>query len=320
VLFAFVFVIRYTRGMTILVTGACGAIGSHVAEALKEAGHHVIGVDCFTPYYARPLKDLNRREVEEKGVHELAPLVSAVEVIFHFAAQPGISESTPFVDYVNNNIYATQRLLEEVKRQGHIKLFVHASTSSVYGAFASSDETTEVKPTSAYGATKLAAEQLALAYQRDQGVPVTVLRIFSAYGERERPEKLYHKFIKAVLEETPFPLHEGSEKHIRSYSYVGDIVNGCMLALAHKEKVIGEIFNIGSDKTVTTGEGLTLVEEILGKKAQIIQTPKRAGDQLETSATIAKARTVLGYRPMMTLSEGLRRQIAWYTKSVFGKM
>lgn len=315
--------------MTILVTGACGAIGSHVAEALKEAGHHVIGVDCFTPYYARQLKDLNRQEIEEKGIQiiqadlafdDLAPLVSAVNVIFHFAAQPGISESTPFVDYVNNNIYATQRLLEEVKKQGHIELFVHASTSSVYGAFASSDETAEVKPTSAYGATKLAAEQLALAYQRDQGLPVTVLRIFSAYGERERPEKLYHKFIKAVLEGTPFPLHEGSENHIRSYSYVGDIVNGCMLALAHKEKAIGEIFNIGSDKTVTTGEGLKLVEEIIGKKAQIMQTPKRAGDQLETSANIGKARTVLGYRPLMTLPEGLRRQVAWYTKSVFGKM
>ena len=221
--------------MKILVTGAAGAIGSHVAEALVREGHEVLGIDSLTPYYARELKEINISDIKKSGVDfsivdlvtdDLASHVADVDVIYHFAAQPGISAAVPFADYLNNNIVATERLLQAVKHAGTAKLFVHISTSSVYGKYAAGDETVEPKPTSYYGVTKLAAEQLALSYHREEELPVVVLRLFSVYGERERPEKLYHKFIKHVLNGEPFPLHEGSEDHVRSYTYVSDIVAG----------------------------------------------------------------------------------------------
>jgi nucleoside-diphosphate-sugar epimerase len=315
--------------MKILVTGAAGAIGSHVAEALVREGHEVLGIDSLTPYYARSLKEINVADIKKSGVDfsrvdlvtdDLAPHLADVDVVYHFAAQPGISAAVPFADYLNNNIVATERLLQAVKRVGTVQLFVHISTSSVYGKFAAGDETTEPKPTSYYGVTKLAAEQLALSYHREAELPVVVLRLFSVYGERERPEKLYHKFIKHVLNGEPFPLHEGSEDHIRSYTYVGDIVAGCLLVLDHVKESIGHIFNIGNDRTITTGEGIAILEKALGKKADNIRKPTRPGDQLETAANITKARRILGYDPKVEPKEGLAREVAWYKKHIHGKV
>lgn len=315
--------------MNILITGAAGAIGSHVAEALVKEGHNVRGIDSFSPYYARTLKEINIEDIKAAGVQffeanlaydHLDLYLEGAEVIYHFAAQPGISAKTPFEDYLTNNIIATQKLLEAAKRAGTVKLFVHASTSSIYGKQASGDETTEPKPASYYGVTKLAAEQLALSYHRDQNLPVTVLRLFSVYGERERPDKLYHKLISYVLTKKPFPLYEGSQHHVRSYTHVADIVEGCLLVLNNKEKAVGQIFNLGTDKTITTGEGIAIVEEILGEKAIIKSLPKRPGDQLETAANIAKARHVLGYDPKISPEEGLKRQVAWYKEKIFGKI
>lgn len=300
-----------------------------MAEALVRAGHSVRGVDSLTPYYDIALKRINSADIQAAGVEfiradlctaNLMPIVEDVDAIYHFAAQPGIAAHVPFRDYVENNLYATHRLLEAVREAGKAILFVHISTSSVYGSHASSDETAEPKPTSVYGVTKLAAEQLALSYSREKGLPVTALRLFSVYGARERPEKLYHKFIKSVIDDTPFTLHEGSVSHIRSYTHVDDIINGCLLALAHYDKVPGHIFNIGTDHTITTGDGLLIVERILGKQAKIILVPKRPGDQLETAANIRKARTLLGYNPIILPEEGLARQIAWYRTKVHGKV
>src|SRR6185436_17280051 len=132
---------------------------------------------------------------------DVSHLLTGTDFIFHLAAQPGISASTPFENYLNNNIVATQKLLDQARGVTTLQGFIHASTSSVYGKHANSDETSEPKPTSHYGVTKLAAEQLALSYHRESGLPVTVLRFFSVYGERERPEKLYHKLIKAMHED-----------------------------------------------------------------------------------------------------------------------
>lgn len=314
--------------MNILITGAAGAIGSHMAEALVRAGHQVRGLDSFSPYYSRKLKDINVSDIVAQGVQffavdlsrdDLTQFVEGADVIYHFAAQPGISVSTPFDDYVKNNIVATQRLLEAAKAAGTVKLFVHASTSSVYGMQASGDETSEPKPASYYGVTKLAAEQLAMAYHREKGLPVVVLRLFSVYGERERPEKLYHKFINSVLNKKPFTLHEGSQNHVRSYTHVADIIEGCLLVLDNPNAV-GEIFNLGTDRTITTGEGIKILETILEEKAEIIVLPKRPGDQLETAANITKARKVLGYSPKIRPEEGLARQVAWYKAKIHGKV
>src|SRR3989338_5601437 len=273
--------------MKILVTGAAGAIGSHVAERLAESGHEVVGLDCLTDYYERSIKELNVDDLRQRGIemllHDLVDdpldLAGAVDVIYHFAAQPGISATTPFELFLRNNVVATHRLLEAARRNKKLKGFIHISTSSVYGARADGAEATEPRPTSYYGVTKLAGEQLALAYHREHGLPVVVLRLFSVYGPRERPEKLYHKLTHAMLLDKPFPLYEGSEKHERSFTYVGDVVDACLRALDRYETIVGEIINIGSSAVHTTGEGIRIIESLARKKAELVLVPPRYGDQ-----------------------------------------
>ena len=200
-----------------------------------------------------------------------------------------------------------------------LRCFVNIATSSVYGKYATDDEETPPKPTSYYGVTKLAAEQLVLARQREKGFPACSLRIFSVIGPRERPEKLYPLLMQSILKDTPFPLFEGSLEHARSYTYVGDIVAGFLAVLTRPERAVGEIFNIGSTKMITTGEGIAIVENILGQKAQFDIQPKRAGDQLQTQANIEKARRILGYEPQTSLEDGLAVEAAWYLERIHGR-
>lgn len=315
--------------MKILVTGAAGFVASHLAERLADLGHDVAGIDCFTDYYPRALKELNANDVRSKGVPildldlaagDLAGAVEDVAVIYHLAAQPGISATTALQTYVRNNITATHRLLETAKTSPSLRCFVNISTSSVYGAHATESEEAAPKPTSYYGVTKLAAEQLVMAYCRDQGLPACSLRLFSVYGERERPEKLYPILIRCILEDKEFPLFEGSEKHSRSFTYVADVVDGFVAVLENPDKCIGEILNIGSDKEITTAEGIRIVEEIMGKKARRVIKPRRPGDQLRTRANIAKARRILGYDPKTTPREGLEAEVKWYREKVWKKI
>lgn len=314
--------------MKILVTGVAGFVGSHLAERLANLNHDVVGLDCFTDYYSPALKRLNAEDLQQQGIYiheldlvtdDLSAALTGVEVIYHLAAQPGISASTPFEDYVRNNITATHRLLETCKRLSSLQCLVNVSTSSVYGKHATDSEETPPKPTSYYGVTKLAAEQLVLAYQREQQLPGCSLRLFSVYGPRERPEKLYPRLIQSILEETPFPLYRGSENHSRSYTFVADIVDGFVAVLSNLDQVVGEIINIGSDVETTTGEGIRIVEKILGKEAQKVILPKRPGDQLRTHANIGKARQLLGYNPSTTLEEGLTAEVIWYKERILGK-
>ncbi|HEX6288682.1 MAG TPA: NAD-dependent epimerase/dehydratase family protein [Herpetosiphonaceae bacterium] len=315
--------------MNILVTGAAGFIGSHLAERLVALGHTVRGVDCFTDYYARELKELNVRDIQRSGVtfmpldlaaDDLSAALRDVQIVYHLAAQPGLSATTTFQTYVRNNLTATYRLLEAARESPAFEGFLNISTSSVYGLDATGDETTEPKPTSFYGVTKLAAEQLVMAYARDYGMPNCSLRLFSVYGPRERPEKLYHGLIRSILEDREFPLFEGSEHHLRSYTYVGDIVDGLVLALHHLDRCVGEIFNIGSDTAITTGEGIQIIEELIGKPARLVRKPRRTGDQLKTHANIDKARSVLSYHPTTSAREGLAAEVAWYRQQVFERV
>ena len=315
--------------MRILVTGAAGFIGSHMCEHLCDLGHDVVGLDCFTEYYARGLKDSNADDVRAKGASileldlaadDLSEAVDGAEVIYHFAAQPGNLPGTSLESYTRNNLFATHRLVEAAREGDSLRCFVNISTSSVYGFHATDSEDTPPKPTSYYGVTKLAAEQLVLVYQRDKGFPACSLRLFSVYGERERPEKLYPKLIRAILADEPFPLFEGSREHSRSFTYVGDICDGCAAVLNHMDACTGEIFNIGSDIEITTGRGIDIVEEIMGRRARVDPQPRRAGDQLRTHADIGKARRVLGYAPKTAPEDGLRAEVAWYRNKLFGKL
>lgn len=315
--------------MNILVTGSAGFIGSHLCERLVALGHKVVGIDCYTDYYARELKELNAKDIKDRGVEtleldlskdDLGPVIKDIEVVYHLAAQPGISSTTPFETYMKNNIISTQRLLNVAQVSGGIKGFVNIATSSIYGKHATDNEEKVPKPTSYYGVTKLAAEQLALALYRDKGFPACSVRPFSVYGERERPEKLYPKLINSILEDKEFPLFEGSEKHLRSYTYVGDIVDGLVSILGNLDVCLGEIFNLGTDTAITTGEGISIVEDIIGRKAKISIKPKRAGDQQETHANIEKARKVLNYQPRTTPKEGLAKEVAWYKEKIWKKI
>jgi len=308
--------------MKILVTGAAGFIGSHMTEYLVSKGHIVYGIDNFSEYYDRDLKNLNKIDIVAAGVHfikadlldDLSTLIpSDIEAVYHFAAQPGISSSTPFELYERNNIRATQNLLEWCLGLAKpLKMFVNISTSSVYGLEAVSAEDTAPKPASNYGVTKLAAEQLILAANRMNRLNACSIRLFSVYGPRERPEKLYTKLIKAIIGNHPFPLFEGSEKHLRSFTYVGDIVAGLAHILPNLDACNGEIINLGNDQVFSTAQGIELVERLLGKKAILNQIDSRTGDQLKTAAIIDKAQTILGYTPTTSFEKGLQQQIGWF--------
>ncbi|MBN1257744.1 MAG: NAD-dependent epimerase/dehydratase family protein [Planctomycetes bacterium] len=309
--------------MRILVTGAAGFIGSHLAEKLVEEGHDVVGLDCYTGYYARELKESNAREVLAKGVKlqeldlagdELAPAVDGVEIVYHCAAQPGISAMVPISTYVRNNLMATHRLQQALEGSETLRCFINIATSSVYGKHATDSEDTPPKPTSYYGVTKLAAEQLVLASQREKGFPACSLRLFSVYGPRERPEKLFPILLRCLHENTPLPLFEGSEKHSRSFTFIDDIIKGFLAVLDHLDECNGEVFNIGSDIEITTARGIAIIEELIGRKVEILKKPKRPGDQLRTHANIDKARRVLGYSPETTPEEGLSRTVEWFRK------
>lgn len=312
--------------MKILITGVAGFIASHLAEKLTSLGHEVIGVDNFNPYYSRSLKDLNIKDIKKSGVKFIegdlvdsdfsAILPRDIEIIFHLAAQPGISSNISFDEYLKNNVIATYRLLEYSTTLKKLMLFINVATSSVYGRFATSNEDVSPQPISYYGVTKLSAEQLALSYFRSNKLPVCSARPFSVYGERERPEKMFTKLIKSIAENTEFPLFEGSEKHTRSYTYVGDIVDGLILIMNNHNQVLGEIFNLGTREVITTGDGIKIIEEIMNKKVKIKILPKREGDQQDTSAVIDKAERMLNYHTKVTIRDGLKRQVRWYLDTI----
>ncbi len=311
--------------MKILVTGAAGFIGSHTAERLKQMGHEPIGVDNFSPYYDLSLKELNASALAENAIELIkldlrtanleANLPSDLDYIFHFAAHPGISNASTFEDYFSNNILATQRLLEFAEKLEKKPYFVNIATSSIYGLEATFPETVPPKPASWYGVTKLAAEQLVLAKSREQKLEATSFRLFSVYGPRERPDKLYTRLIDCGLNNKAFPLFEGSEKHLRSFTYVQDIVDGIVSVIGKEAVCNGEIFNLGTETESTTAQGIATMEAILNKKITTEQKPPRAGDQSRTKANIDKARKLLGYNPQTSLKDGLEAQTAWFKKN-----
>lgn len=308
--------------MKILVTGVAGFIGSHTAERLLSMGHEVVGVDNFCDYYSLSLKRMNAKAVEDKGAaivtmdlrdeEAYSLLPKDFDFIFHFAAQPGISQTSTFEDYFSNNVIATKLLIDFALACDHLKMFINIGTSSIYGLEATFTEDVAVKPASHYGVTKLAAEQLVLQKSREKMMKACSLRLYSVIGPRERPEKMYTKLIDLGLKDKPFPLFDGSDKHLRSFTYVGDIVDGIVSVIANQNKVDGEIFNLGTEVEHTTQEGIDAVAKVIGKEIKIEIKPKRAGDQLRTCANIDKARKVLNYNPSTTLLESVQHQVDWF--------
>ncbi|WP_417238585.1 NAD-dependent epimerase/dehydratase family protein [Bizionia sp.] len=308
--------------MKILVTGAVGFIGSHTAERLKDMGHDVIGVDNFSPYYSESLKKLNEKALNNKGIPVLKldlrsdnlndNLPKDIDFIFHFAAQPGISSTSTFEDYFTNNIIATKNIIDFALQLNDLKLFVNIGTSSIYGLQATFPEDVAPKPASHYGVTKLAAEQLVLQKSREKQLKSCSLRLYSVFGPRERPEKMYTKLIACGFNNEAFPLYQGSSTHLRSFTYVDDIVDGVVSVMDAIDVVDGEIINLGTEVEHTTQEGIDAVAQVMDMNIAIQHVSARAGDQLRTKAIIDKARSLLNYNPQTTLLEGVEKQVAWY--------
>ncbi|MCS6852897.1 MAG: GDP-mannose 4,6-dehydratase [Gemmataceae bacterium] len=304
--------------MRCLVTGAAGFIGSHLCDSLLQAGHAVVGIDAFIPYYPRPVKEGNLLGLwaHHKFVfHELdlrtaplEPLLDGIDVVFHLAAMPGLPRSWSDFDlYESCNVTATQRLVEAAVRQRQLHRFIYASTSSVYGRYASGDESLPTRPISPYGVTKLAAEHLCRAFCEEKGLPLVVLRYFSVYGPRQRPDMAYHRFIRALLAGAPIVVH-GDGQQVRGNTYVGDCVAATMAAM---QALPGEIYNVGGGEAVTIQEVLHKLQLLTGRRAAIRHEPARPGDQRATSADTSKLRRHLGWRPRVGLDEGLARQLSW---------
>lgn len=308
--------------MKILVTGAAGFIGSHCAERFLHMGHKVVGIDNFSTYYSKDLKIKNAEAVKASGgeiltidlrdLYALDDIDSDFDHIFHFAAQPGLSKTATYEDYYSNNVIGTQNLIVFSKKCKNLKLFVNIGTSSIYGLEATFPEAATPKPASDYGVTKYKAEQLVIENSYNKFFKACSLRLYSVIGPRERPEKMYTKLIDLGLKGESFPLFEGSEKHLRSFTFVGDIIDGIISVIGNEDKVNGEIINLGTEAEYTTKQGIEAVEKVIDKSIKLEVKPKRTGDQLRTKANIDKARKLLGYNPQTTLFQSVKAQVKWF--------
>jgi UDP-glucose 4-epimerase len=304
-----------------LVTGAAGFIGSHLCERLLADGHAVLGVDSFLDNYARHFKEHNLgafahhphfKFLEANLLRaDLKALLSDVEIVFHLAAQPGVRSSwgKEFSRYTENNIMATQLLLEQTKDL-RLKKFVYASTSSVYGDTDDLPmrEDGSTRPVSPYGATKLAAEHLCHLYCKAYGVPTVALRFFTVYGPRQRPDMFFHIFMRALRRGDEVPLYDDGEQ-TRDFTYCGDIVDGMLGAAVYPGQ--GEVFNLGGGSEVSLLNAIALAEKVSGLKARLKRFDRQKGDVRHTSARIDQARAKLNYAPRVRLEEGLCAEWQW---------
>jgi nucleoside-diphosphate-sugar epimerase len=306
-----------------IVTGVAGFIGSHLAETLLNQGEQVIGVDHFNDYYDPALKRNNLSSFENHPGFKLiaadiqsldwAALLADAEVVYHQAAQAGVRASwgEGFRAYTERNINTTQVLLEGAKNAKHLKRFVYASTSSVYGNAETmpTPETIPPQPVSPYGITKLAAERLCWLYYKNFDVPYTSLRYFTVYGPRQRPDMGFHKFFRSVLLDQAISIY-GDGQQTRDFTFVSDAV-AANLAAATATDAVGEIFNIGGGSRVVLMEVLDTMEKIVGRPIRKTHLESAMGDARHTSADVSKAQKILGYQPKVSLADGLKQEWEW---------
>jgi nucleoside-diphosphate-sugar epimerase len=295
--------------MRYVVTGAAGFVGSHLAEALVERGHDVVGIDCFTDYYDPGLKEENARALDVRRL-DLAedPLdLGGFDGVFHLAAQPGVrSFGSVFPLYLRHNVLASQRLFEAAARDGVRVVF--SSSSSVYGEaerYPTSEDVVPA-PTSPYGITKLAAEQLARAYAQSFGLDVLVLRYFNAFGPRQRPDMAFAKIIAALTSGQPFDLF-GDGGQSRGFTYVSDVVDATIAAMERGQGT----HNVGGAVEVSLRDAIAILEELAGARLEVREHPPVPGDQRRTNADTTRIRRELGWAPQVTVEDGLRAQWEW---------
>jgi UDP-glucose 4-epimerase len=309
--------------MRALVTGAAGFIGSTLAERLLRDGADVVGLDCFTDYYPRPLKEHNLAGLRDQPRFRLiesriqdADLVSILADrthVFHLAAQAGVRRSwgRDFAVYIGNNIEATHVLLEACVGRP-VERFVYASSSSVYGDSVSLPvrEDALAQPVSPYGVTKLAAEHLCALYHVNYGVPAVSLRYFTVYGPRQRPDMAFHRFLRAIILDQPITLY-GDGEQTRDFTYVHDAATAAVAAAMLG--VPGRVYNIGGGSRVSVNQVLEMIGRVSGRQPLVSGDPAQKGDMRHTYADTRLARTDLGFVPAVNLEEGLAAEYRWLT-------
>lgn len=308
--------------MNILVTGACGFIGTNLCQSLLEDGHFVTGVDAFTENYESKIKRANSEGLAKFGNFrllesdllemDLRPIINGVDVIFHLAGQPSVHNSwgEDFQVYSSRNIVLTQRLLRAANEAKTPK-FVNSSSSSIYGRVTSTPtkEDDVKRPISPYGVSKLAAENLVTLYASEFGLNTVSLRYFTVFGPRQRPDMAFNRLISAGLQDKSFPLH-GDGSQIRDFTFVGDVVEANKLA-AFSDVIPGSVFNIGGGSPVSMNETISMLEEIMNLRIKIELTPLGPGNPMVTTADCSTAFTTLGWKPSMGIYNGLKAQVAW---------
>ena len=310
--------------MKAVVTGAAGFIGSHLSAALLDSGATVTGIDCFTDYYPRALKDANLATAMgrpgfsfiEGALQEidLVPALAGATHVFHLAAQAGVRKSwgRDFDVYTRNNVEATQRLLEALVGMS-IQKYVYASSSSVYGDHVPLPmrEDASLQPLSPYGVSKLAAEHLGHLYWANYGVPAVSLRYFTVYGPRQRPDMGFQRFLTAVRDGKPIAVY-GDGEQTRDFTFVSDIIAANMAAATQGRP--GSVYNIGGGSRVTLNHVLDLIRKVTGKTVAVQREPEQKGDMRHTYADTSAARRDLDFNPRVTLENGLDQQYRWLTK------
>jgi UDP-glucose 4-epimerase len=308
-----------------LVTGTAGFIGSHLTGALLDQGAQVIGIDCFTDYYPRAIKEANldhnrRRDgftLVEARIQDadLPALLKDVTHVFHLAAQAGVRKSwgRDFRTYTENNVEASQLLLEACVGLPLHRL-VYASSSSVYGDNASIPmrEDALPQPVSPYGVTKLAAEQLCYLYQVNHGVPATSVRYFTVYGPRQRPDMGFHRFIRAAIDGRPITLY-GDGEQTRDFTFVKDAVAATMAA--GERGVKGRAYNVGGGSRVSINHVLEIIGRVAGRRLDIRREPAQKGDMRDTFADTSLAKADLGFAPHVSLEEGIEAEYRWLSST-----
>lgn len=305
----------------ILVTGAAGFLGSHLVDRLLEAGHEVVGLDCFADYYSRAVKqqNLSRALSHERFWFvegdllrlDLDGLLEGVDKVAHLAGEPGVRSSwgERFSVYTERNVQTTQRLLEAAS-QNRRKHVVYASSSSVYGPDNGGPVSEEAprRPASPYGLSKLAAEELIRLYGREREVPATILRYFTVYGPRQRPEMALSRFISLASRGAPVEVF-GDGAQSREMTYVSDVVDATVAALEAQPRGLPRAYNVGGGARTTVRDLARLVGEVTGECLEIRHGPPVPGDVRSTWADLGRAARELGYEPRVSLVEGIEAQV-----------